>query len=295
MTVLSITPLAPYDFELSLQVTRSFAPEPHDSPTRFSIAVRMGQRPVVLQMHQTQRRPPVVAVHTSQRTSAPAVRQIAEWLLCAELDLQPFYRIAHPHPVMGPIVAQLHGLKPMRPGSLFEMVVIAVTEQQISMTAAYHIRRRLVEHYGERVDGQWAFPTAGQLCGTTIAELMGCGLSQRKAEYVLRLAQRVADGELELDRLPTLPDEEVRVRLLQERGLGPWSAEYILIRGLSRPDRVPADDLGIRTIVGRYLGTGGRVTAQGVMRKLAPFKPYRGLAAFYLLAYWRLSKLPEGG
>ncbi len=121
---------------------------------------------------------------------------------------------------------------------------------------------------------------------------MICGLSQRKAEYVKGLADKVANGLLNVNQLETMSDEDVRSLLLQQRGLGPWSAEYFLVRGLSRPDRVPANDLGIRSVVGRYLGRGQRLSATGTMRKLSPFKPYRGLAAFYLLAYERLSKMP---
>jgi DNA-3-methyladenine glycosylase II len=119
---------------------------------------------------------------------------------------------------------------------------------------------------------------------------MTSGLSQRKAEYVKGVAQRVANGMLDLDQLEAMSDEDVRSVLLQVRGLGPWSAEYFLVRGLSRPDRVPAEDLGIRSTVGRYLGREQRLSPQGTTRKLSSFKPYRGLAAFYLLAYERLSK-----
>jgi DNA-3-methyladenine glycosylase II len=128
------------------------------------------------------------------------------------------------------------------------------------------------------------------LSESSVAQLMTCGLSQRKAEYVKGLADKVVHGMLDLDQLETMPDEDVRSLLLRERGLGPWSVDYFLVRGLSRPDRVPADDIGVRSVVGRYLGRGQRLSPQGTMRKLSSFKPYRGLAAFYLLAYERLSK-----
>ena len=170
------------------------------------------------------------------------------------------------------------------------MLVIAITEQQISLAAAYRIRTRIIEHFGDPVNGLWAFPTPTRLSESSVADLMTCGLSQRKAEYVKGLAYKVANGMLDLDQLETMSDEDVRSLLLQVRGLGPWSADYFLVRGLSRPDRVPVDDLGIRSVVGHYLGSGKRLSPQGTMRKLSPFKPYRGLAAFYLLAYMRLTK-----
>ena len=290
MTTLTISPAGPYDFELSLRVTRTFSPAPSQDYSVFCTAVRIDDKPAVLEFHQLHRKPPLLEIRTEHQDSASEIRRIAEWIIFAGLDLHPFYRIASSHPTLGPIIHQLHGLKPMRPASLFEMLVIAITEQQISMAAAYQVRLRIIERYGERVKGFWTFPTASKLCNTSIPDLMKCGLSRRKAEYVRGLAERVALGHLDLDQFASMPDEEVRSHLLQIRGLGPWSADYFLIRGLSRPDRVPADDLGIRSVVGRYLGRGQRLSPQGTMRKLSPFKPYRGLAAFYLLAHARLSK-----
>jgi 3-methyladenine DNA glycosylase/8-oxoguanine DNA glycosylase len=93
----------------------------------------------------------------------------------------------------------------------------------------------------------------------------------------------VADGKLDLDALERLPDDEVREKLIAERGLGPWSAEYILVRGLARSDRVPHDDLGVRSVAGKWLGKGERMTPSEVEDALRPFAPYRGLAAWYLI------------
>ena len=81
----------------------------------------------------------------------------------------------------------------------------------------------------------------------------------------------------------------MRARIVALRGFGPWSADYVLIRGLARPDAVPLDDLGVRTVIGKFLGDGTRPTAAETGSLLAPFAPYRGLAAFYLLVAERLS------
>lgn len=289
MTPLIIAPVAPYDLALSVRAMRSFAVEQGWEQAQYATAIRIADKPTLLEMRQIGRKPPLVEVRSNRQGHAKDVKRAAEIIICADLDLLPYYRVAHGDPVLGPIVKELRGLKPMRPASLFEMFVIAITEQQISTTASYHIRRRLIERFGEPVDGVWVFPTEDRLSEATIAELMQCGLSHRKAEYVRGLAGRVAGGQLDLEQLQTMSDEEARTLLLEERGLGPWSVDYILVRGMGRPDSVPAGDLGIRSIVGRYLGSGARLTAQGVMRKLAPFKPYRGLAAFYLLAHAWLS------
>jgi DNA-3-methyladenine glycosylase II len=290
MTVLSISSVGPHDFELCLRSARSFSPDLFQDLSIFRSAVRIKDNPTVLEMRQIRRKPPTLEIRTTLPNRASEVKQIARWIIFADLDLRPFYRIAASHPILGTITKELHGLKPMRPASLFEMLVIAITEQQISLTAAYRIRTRIIERFGDPVNGLWAFPTPTRLSESSVADLMTCGLSQRKAEYVKGLAYKVANGLLDLDQLETMPDEDVRSLLLQVRGLGPWSADYFLVRGLSRPDRVPVDDLGVRSVVGHYLGRGQRLSPQGTMRKLSPFKPYRGLAAFYLLAYMRLTK-----
>jgi len=290
MTVLSTSPVPPHDFELCLRVAGSFSPDSFQDFSLLRSAVRIQDKPTVLEMRQVGRDPVRIEIKTDFQGNASEIKGTARWLILADLDLLPFYRLAASHPVLGPITRELQGLKPMRPASLFEMLVIAITEQQISLAAAYRIRSRVIERFGDPVNGLWVFPTPTRLSESSIADLTACGLSRRKAEYVRGLAHRIADGQIDLDRLREMSDEEVRSVLIQVRGLGPWSAEYFLVRGLSRPDRVPADDLGIRSVVGYYLGRGQRLSPQGTMRKLSPFKPYRGLAAFYLLAHRRLGK-----
>ena len=289
LKIVSISVVGPYDLNLSLRVGSCFSPDPPKDLHVFRSAVRINGSPTVLEMRQTRREPPLLEVRTTSADPPSEVKRIARWMIFAELDLAPFYRLAASHSVLGPITRELDGLKPLRPASLFEMLVIAVTEQQISLAAAYRIRTRVTERFGDHVNRLLAFPTPGRLSESSVADLMNCGLSRRKAEYVKGLASKVASGQLDLERLETMPDADVRALLLQERGLGPWSADYILVRGLSRPDRVPENDLGIRSVIGRYLGRGQRLTPQGTMKKLSPFKPYRGLAAFYMLAYERLS------
>ena len=290
MTVLSFSSVGPHDFELCLRVVRSFSPDLVQDFSTLRVAVRIQDKPIVLELSQIRRDSPTFEISTDWSENGSEIRRVAKRIVFADLDLRPFYRNAASHSVLGPITQELSGLKPMRPASLFEMLVIAITEQQISLAAAYRIRMRIIERYGDPVNGLWAFPTPRRLSESSVDHLMACGLSRRKAEYVKGLAYRVANGVLDLNRLEKMSDEDVRSLLIQERGLGPWSADYFLVRGLSRPDRVPIDDLGVRSVVGRYLGRGGRLSPQGTSRKLSSFKPYRGLAAFYLLAYERLSK-----
>lgn len=231
----------------------------------------------------------VLQVTSPDAVDSERLREQAGWIVLAELDVRPFYRIAKNDSVIGPLVRRFRGMKPIRPATLFEMMVDAVIEQQISLAAARRIRARLVARFGERKAGLWIFPGPEALAQAPLEAIRACGLSGRKAEYITGLAGKVVDGSFDLDGLKGVPDNEVRSTISGIRGFGRWSADYILIRGLGRPDAVPVDDLAVRTIVGKYLGKGSRMTAGQVEQRLKPFVPFRGIAVFYLLVHHRLA------
>jgi DNA-3-methyladenine glycosylase II len=287
----TLTLNGPYDLALTLRAAGSFAPGTAEPPDVFRVAVTIAGAPAVVEVRQPSLEPPVLEVRGAPANTAEDVVAIAARMLLADLDLRPFYRRVADYPVFGDIVQRLHGLKPLRPATLFEMLTIAVVEQQISLVAAHAIRARLVERFGEPVDGLVAFPEPSVLASASQEELTACGLSGRKSEYIRGLAEAVVSGAFDLAALEDLSDDEVRAAVTGLRGFGPWSAEYLLVRGMSRVDVVPADDLGVRTVVGRYLGPGGvRLAPEEVRRVLAPLAPYRGLAAFYLLVEARLGQ-----
>lgn len=285
----SIAPIAPFDLELSFAAMASFAPRAGSGAAAARAVLRLGARPLLAEFRQELRRPPRVTVTAHAPAAARGrLRAAAASLLSADLDLRPFYRLAARDPVLGALTHALRGLKPLRPASLFEMAVIAITEQQISLAAAYRIRQRLIERFGANLGPLWAFPSPRSLARAPLRVLRACGLSRAKSGYIAELARKIARGALDLDSLRAMPDEEARDFLRAQRGFGPWSADYVLVRGLGRVDRVPADDLGVRDAVGQYLGGGRRVSARTVERLLKPFAPYRGLAVFYLLVAHRL-------
>ena len=249
----------------------------------------MGGQPTLLEIRQIQVTPPVVKAEARPAPASPAtLRAMAGRVVNADLDLEPFYGLAAGHPVLGPLTRSLYGIKPFRPASLFEMLVTAIIEQQISLVAAYRIRERLVARFGAEVEGEPVFPAPETLAVAPLDDLTACGLSRRKAEYAAGVAGQIVDGSLDLDRFENASSEEVKERIVAIRGFGAWSADYVLIRGLARPDAVPVDDLAVRTVIGRLLGDGSRPSPEETGALLAPLAPYRGLATFYLLVASRL-------
>lgn len=155
MNVLSISSVSPHDFELCLRIARSFSPDQIQDFSVLRSAVRIRGNPTVLELRQVRRDPVTIEIRTDLPDNASEVKRLARWIIFADLDLLPFYQIAAFHSVLGPITRELHGLKPIRPASLFEMLVIAITEQQISLAAAYRIRTRIIERFGDPVKDRW--------------------------------------------------------------------------------------------------------------------------------------------
>jgi DNA-3-methyladenine glycosylase II len=203
-TVLGLA--GPFDLALSLRAAASFLPVCGAVPSVLRAGVRLDGRPVIVEIRQCGEPRQAIAATMPARVADAHLREIAAWLVAADLDLQPFYDLSTAHPVLGPVANSLYGLKPLRPASLFEMLIVAITEQQLSLAAAFHIRRRLVARFGSEFAGIWIFPTPNALAEASLAELQACGLSRRKAEYVGDLARTVAAGRLDLAALKSMTD-----------------------------------------------------------------------------------------
>ena len=285
-----LRPRGPFDLALSLRAAASFFPIAGPPPAILRMPIQLAdEKTAIVEVSQAGGRPSgLLYASSSARWRKDHLRAIVRWLVSADLDLRPFYVLAEKDLIMRAAVRSLCGLKPLRPATLFEMAVIAITEQQLSLAAAFHIRSRLVKRFGRPLDGLWVFPSPERLADARLRDLGACGLSRRKSEYIRALARRMAEGGLDLEALKRESDQRIREDLLRNRGFGEWSAQYILSRGFGRPDILPSADIGLRHAVGQYFANGRRLTAAELEDALAQFKPFRGLAAFYLAVHWRL-------
>jgi len=151
--------------------------------------------------------------------------------------------------------------------------------------AAAAIRANLVERFGVRHEHAWEFPTRERLARVRPSELLVLGFSGRKAEYVLELAQ----SDLDLDGLATLPDDAVIERITAVRGLGRWTADWYLARHLARPSAWPAGDLGVRKAVSTFYAAGRPLSIEEVRSMGERFAPFQNLSAQFLLAGARMA------
>jgi DNA-3-methyladenine glycosylase II len=199
----------------------------------------------------------------------PVVRS----LLGFAFDLEPFYAWAADDEVLVVTVPPLAGFRPPVIPDPFEMLVGAITAQQVSLVAATAIRNRVIERFGRKVGEAWAFPTRERIASATEDELFGLGLTRRKSEYVVGVAR----ADLDFGELADLPDDEVKARLVALRGLGEWTADWYLARHLARPHAWPWGDLALRKAVAAlYRGLDVREARER-------FHPFENLTAHYLL------------
>lgn len=210
-------------------------------------------------------------------------------ILGSDLDLTAFQRQARRDPLLASIVPRFRGLKLPASPTLFESLVVAVLSQQVNLVFAHSIKRELVERFGARwrADGalHLAFPRPERFAEQTPEGMRRFRLTRTKAAALVGLGEAFASGAMREDELATSPDDEIVERLVRLRGIGRWSAEIALLRGLARPDAFPAGDLGVVKYVARGLLGREEKASEAEMRAFAEvWRPYRGLALTYCYA-----------
>jgi DNA-3-methyladenine glycosylase II len=177
----------------------------------------------------------------------------------------------------GPLPAEMD--RRGRPDDPYGVLMRAIAGQQLSVKAADSIWRKLLDRFGGHV------PTPEQILADDADELrVACGFSRAKVAYLRSLAEHVRSGELELDRLPDMPDGEVIRELVAVNGIGEWTAHMFLIFTLVRPDVLPTGDLGVRNAAMRAYGLVRPPTPAELTALAEPWRPHRTRACLYL---WR--------
>jgi 3-methyladenine DNA glycosylase/8-oxoguanine DNA glycosylase len=253
----------PYDFEISTERFRAFGPDLANLWHEGGLHRVVDSREVRIEAT-----PGGVLV---EPLDDRIEREISA-LLGLPFDLETFYRGAS-DPVVRDLVTKLSGFRPPLAPDPFESLVTSISAQQVSLFAAFAIRNRLIERFGERGEHAYEFPARERLATGDEGELLSLGFSRRKAEYVVGLAR----SDLDLDGLADLPDAEVKARITAVRGLGEWTADWFLARHLARPRAWAPGDLGVRKAIAAFYGDGD---IRSVVQR---FDPFENLTIHYLL------------
>ena len=204
-------------------------------------------------------------------------------MLGLNIDLTPFYRLAQADQKLADLTGRFVGFKPPRLPTIFETMVNGIACQQISLAAGLQLLNRLCGAWGLERGGQHAFPRPEDLVPARAEDLRKLGFSGRKGQGILDRARSIAEGTLALEELSGMEDAAAVARLRQLPGLGRWTAQYVLLRGLGRLDVYPADDVGSQNKFKRWLSLEERPCYDAIYQILDHWRPYRGLFYFYLL------------
>lgn len=219
------------------------------------------------------------------------IAAVLERLLGLRADLEGFYGLVAGNPRLSALSERFRGVKPPRFATVFEGLVNGIACQQFSLTVGILLLNRLAEHAGPIAGGAKGFPTPASLAGQSPERLRALGFSRQKTQALLALAGAVVEKRVDLEGIAALDDEDARRRLLALRGVGRWTAEYAMLRGLGRIHIFPGDDVGARNNLARWLGQSGPLDYPGVQQAVAGWQPYAGLVYFHLL----LQSLEEKG
>jgi DNA-3-methyladenine glycosylase II len=207
-------------------------------------------------------------------------------MLGLRADLSGFYSIARNDPHVGDLVKRYRGVKPPRFPTLFEAVANAIACQQLTVLVGLTLLNRMARRWGVRLGAREdliGFPRPQALCGVRPASLRALGFSGQKARTMLELARRCAARDGGFESIAELDNDRAMATLLALHGIGRWSAEYALLRGLGRLDVFPADDVAGRKNLARWLGLRKDPGAERARRLLGRWRPYQGLLYFHFL------------
>jgi DNA-3-methyladenine glycosylase II len=289
-----VTAVPPFNFDLSAKIFVNGDPQVRRYEKGiFRQVIRVGTLTLVsVESVGTVEKPKLsVELRANRKLSEASIekaRKIVSHLFNLDFDLTSFYAEARNDTMMKRVTSKLFGLKSPTTQFAFEALVDSIVEQQISLKVANTFERRIIKKWGDCLklgdEVFYAYPTPKNLSTATQEELRSVGLSERKAGYIRNIATIITEGKLNLETLKTKKNvNDIIEELDKIKGVGVWTAELTMLRGMSRLEALPADDLGLRRTISRYY-CGGKPILSSEARKIAEnWGEWKGLAAYYLI------------
>jgi len=275
----------PYRLDLTVSALRRLSTNVVDVLTPDGHYVRAfgdAHRRVVVRVRQERADAIDVTIEGAAREHAAALARVRR-ILGVDRELAHFYRAASRMAWLRPLAHRMRGVKPPRYPSLWEAFVNAIAFQQVSLHAASAIVRRLIVTLGQPVERagtlSYVFPSAEQVLGAEEELLRATGLSANKLATLRRAGAALASGALDEAMLEERSSPDAVALLRQIKGIGPWTATVILLRGLGRLDVFPMND----TSVARNLALVAGSATLDVGKILEALGPQRGMLYYHLL------------
>jgi DNA-3-methyladenine glycosylase II len=216
---------------------------------------------------------------------AARIEAAARNILGLHIDPADFVAFARDDALLGALVQRQPGLRIVQSATVFEALTWAIIGQQINLSFAISLRRTVILQAGrQHSSGLWCYPEAPDVARLHADDLLTRKFSRAKAETLLRFAQLVASGELDLEPGDANPIEQISARLLAVKGIGPWTVNYGLLRGYGYADCSLHGDVAVRAALQRLLGEDSKPDMARAERILQQYQPHRTMAAAHLWA-----------
>lgn len=292
--MLTIRPVPPFRLDLTAWALRRRSRNLIDrwNGSTYRRVITIGRRPIELAVTQAgSYAEPRLIVKTTPAVQDAAsrrrIRAVVDRLLGLRIDLAGWYRMAAREPRLRPLAERFRGVKPPRFPDLFEALVNAFACQQLSLEVGLELLNRLSQLCGVHVraerEDRYAFPGPREVARKPPSRLRALGFSGQKTRAMIDLARAIARDHLDLEASECESDDDIRERLSGLRGVGRWTAEYVLLRGFGRLNVFPGDDVGAQKRLARWLGRTRPLDYAGVQRTVEPWQPYAGMVYFHLL------------
>jgi DNA-3-methyladenine glycosylase II len=291
---IEVTAIPPYNFDLSCEIFTGGDKQIRNAENgRFWQVIRVNEKLVLAIVASTGKvdEPRLTTDLKSDMAineeDKKAAGEAVAALFSSDLDLKPFYESVKNDEVMSHLIKKLWGLKNPTTQTIFEAMVDAIVEQQISLKVANKLENKIIKRFGDALNLQddvyFVYPTPRQLARVSIDEFRQCGLSYRKAEYIKEASTLIVEGKLNLENLKNYEDSDQIIHELDHvRGVGVWTAEFTMLKGMQRLEALPADDLGLRRVKSYYRN--GKVISSAEARRIAEnWGCWKGLATYYLV------------
>lgn len=206
------------------------------------------------------------------------------------IDQNPedFYKMAALDPLLEPLLCRYQGLHIPQSETIFEALILSILGQQISTHVASMLRKEIIVNYGEqlKIDGsvQYAFPTPKVLSQATVEELKTHKLSGRKAEYIQQIAMMESEGTIDLESFRGLSADKATKKLIDLKGVGNWTANWLLVRALSHQDGFPYGDLALQKYMGNLILKRLIMSDKDALTYSERWSPHRSWVTTYMFA-----------
>jgi len=297
---LKITPVPPFDFHLSATI---FSGGDHQIRTyqngKYWQVVLLNDNLILTTITSlgTVDKPALSVVLKSNEEISEDDKELTEEIICSlfnlTIDLNAFYDEVKNDTIMATMTRQLRGLKSPTTSTVFEALVDSIIEQQISLKVAHVLERNVIKTFGDQltVDDKvyYAYPTPENIVAATVEKLRNCGLSMRKAEYIHDISNSIVEGNLDLENFKTYEDAEAIIKeMIKIRGIGVWTAELTMLRGMHKLEAIPADDLGLRRHIAHYYCDDRKISGNEAREIAEKWGQWKGLAGYYVIMADRL-------